>query len=472
MQKLKKLIGVIIVISFLLFQTEVVLAGSKNYPPSITSFFASKTVIYSGETITLSVKAKDKNKDKIYFEWSVAGNGSETGKLSSRTSSKVTWTAPKVLTDTYFNIKLKVYDSKKAAVYKTVKILVKPKTLSQLFEELKSSSVVVATPGGTGSGVVISPDGRILTCYHVIKGQNRAEVILANGEKYSVEKLERYDYINDWAIIKINAKNLKSVSLTTKLPDVGHQIFTIGNPRGLGWSISSGIVSSSDREIYGNKYIQITAPVNPGNSGGPLFNMKGELVGIINMKLADSEGLNFAIPCKTILDNLEKAMFKDAPLYDVFNDTSYKEQINSLVDFLNNGNHENFNPLVIGSTNYGRVLYQNGIYVDNETGLIMYGVDIIVNYNQFRLMYLNHLINNEFNNSFSFFSYYFTKTFSDAIGTTTFDLWYGVYDELDYMPTDNLVPAENIKYVNGKYVVDWYFYYARSGFNNFEEKWY
>ncbi|NYE57773.1 S1C family serine protease [Carboxydothermus ferrireducens] len=463
---------VVFLLSLVLFNYRPVLAKTVNYPPQILTISASKTVVTSGESITLSAKAYDKNKDKIYYEWTVNGSSSDKGRFSSTRAAKVTWTAPKVTGDTYFTIKLKVYDSKKAAAYKSIKIQVKPKTLTQLFKELKDSTVLITTGSGLGSGFIISSDGRILTCYHVIKGEKQAFVTLANGTKYEVVSLERYDPENDWAIIKINARNLKPVALTTKLPEVGEQVFTIGNPQGLSWSMASGIVSSNNREIDGKSYLQITAPVNPGNSGGPLFNMKGEVIGIINMKLNGSEGLNFAIPYNTVLQNMNTAFVVNAPLAEVFSDETFQAGIDELVKTLNEGNYDYLNPLIIGSTNFGRVTYENGTWVDENTGAVHYGIDVVVNYQQFLKIYLNHQVNADFNNDWSILARTLTEKFSNYLGIPAFYVWFRVYEDLDQMPTENLVPAKYITPNNGKYTVDWYFYEAVSSFNDFSEKWY
>ncbi|GAV22402.1 S1C family serine protease [Carboxydothermus pertinax] len=471
MKSWKKFI-VVFLFSLVTFNSSPIFAKAGNYPPQIIAIYASKTVVTSGESIALSAKAYDKNKDKIYFEWTIKGSNSDKGKFSSTSAAKVTWTAPKVTGDTYFTIQLKVYDSKKAAAYKSIKIQVKPKTLTQLFKELKDSTVLITTGSSLGSGFIISSDGRILTCYHVIKGEREAYVTLANGTKYEVASLERYDPENDWAIIKINARNLKPVALTTKLPEVGEQVFTIGNPQGLSWSMASGIVSSDNREIDGKTYLQITAPVNPGNSGGPLFNMKGEVIGIINMKLQESEGLNFAIPYNTVSKNMNTAFLVNASLAEVFSDEAFQTGINELVKGLNEGNYDFFNPLVIGSTNFGRVKYENGTLVEDNTGVVYYGINIIVNYRQFLEIYQNHLESQDFNYYMNIFAKTLTEEFSNYLGTKTFDVWFRVYEDLDQMPTENLVPAKYITPNNGKYTVDWYFYGARSSFNDFSEQWF
>jgi serine protease Do len=156
---------------------------------------------------------------------------------------------------------------------------------------------------GAGSGVVITSDGYILTNNHVVDGASTVKVTLANGTEYTA-KIIGGDEESDIAIIKIEATGL----LAAKIGDsdkliVGEEVIAIGNPLGtLGGTVTNGIVSALRREINveGQTMVllQTNAAVNPGNSGGGLFNLSGELIGIVNAKWLKSgvEGLGFAIP--------------------------------------------------------------------------------------------------------------------------------------------------------------------------------
>lgn len=170
------------------------------------------------------------------------------------------------------------------------------------------------TTAGAGSGVILSKDGLIVTNYHVINGANNITVTLQNGEEYKAE-LVGGDEKSDVALIRIAADDLtvavlgESASLV-----VGEGVVAVGNPLGeLGGTVTDGIISALDREIEvgGEAYtlLQTNAAVNPGNSGGGLFNMYGELIGIVNAKISESdvEGLGFAIPidhAKGIIEEL------------------------------------------------------------------------------------------------------------------------------------------------------------------------
>lgn len=164
--------------------------------------------------------------------------------------------------------------------------------------------------GGAGSGVIISTDGYIVTNNHVVTNTDddsiladKIQVRLKNGEEYEATVVG-HDADSDIAVIKIDAEDLTAaVWGDSDSLVVGEQIIAVGNPLGeLGGTITAGIISSTSREVeIGNvtmSLIQIDAAVNHGNSGGGLFNMKGELVGIVNAKSeGDSvEGLGFAIP--------------------------------------------------------------------------------------------------------------------------------------------------------------------------------
>ncbi|MBR4797901.1 MAG: trypsin-like peptidase domain-containing protein, partial [Oscillospiraceae bacterium] len=168
---------------------------------------------------------------------------------------------------------------------------------------------------GAGSGVIIDSDGYIATCYHVIDGASSVTVTLPDGTAYPA-KVYGYDADNDVAVVKIEASGLPVAVLadSSKLK-VGENVFAIGNPLGsLGGTVTDGIVSALDREVEveGQEMtlLQTSAAVNHGNSGGGLFNAKGELIGIVNAKSAgeDVEGLGFAIPSNIVLEVVTKIM--------------------------------------------------------------------------------------------------------------------------------------------------------------------
>ena len=159
---------------------------------------------------------------------------------------------------------------------------------------------------GAGSGVIISSDGYILTCDHVVSGASNITVTI--GDKDYPATVVGEDSTSDIAVIKIDADGLTPaiVGDSDKLA-VGDNVLAVGNPLGeLGGTVTSGIVSALNRSVSIQSsgsvntmsLIQMDASVSPGNSGGGLFNMNGELIGIVNAKSSssDAEGLGFAIP--------------------------------------------------------------------------------------------------------------------------------------------------------------------------------
>lgn len=170
----------------------------------------------------------------------------------------------------------------------------------------KSSSVVyveVYDEDGnviaSGSGFVISSDGKVVTNYHVIDGAYSAKIMLSNGTKYDVQGVYGYDKTADIAILKVNASGLSSVTLgNSDAIELGESVVAIGSPEGLQNTVSTGIVSSIriSNERKGYKDFQISVPINHGSSGGALFNMYGEAVGITYAGYDTTGDLNFAIP--------------------------------------------------------------------------------------------------------------------------------------------------------------------------------
>ena len=171
-------------------------------------------------------------------------------------------------------------------------------------------------PSGSGSGIIISEDGYILTNAHVIKGASAVKVVLYNEEEYEA-KVIGSDAQTDIAVLKIEANNLTVAKLgdSTQV-EVGETVYAIGNPGGLSLqsSFTDGIISGVDRLVttsdntYAMTVLQTNAAINPGNSGGALVNEYGQVIGITSSKLVnvDYEGIGFAIPTNTALPVIEE----------------------------------------------------------------------------------------------------------------------------------------------------------------------
>ena len=203
-------------------------------------------------------------------------------------------------------------------------------TVQQIVANVQNSVVEVTTESvttsnflgdrvvsGAGSGVVISSDGYIVTNNHVISGASTIKVRLANGTEYSAT-LVGTDSKTDIAVLKVDASDLSPAILgDSDGLQVGEFALAIGNPLGsLGGTVTDGIISALNRDITINgetmNLLQTNAAVNPGNSGGGLFNKRGELIGIVNAKSSgtDVEGLGFAVPVNTVKSVVEDLMSK------------------------------------------------------------------------------------------------------------------------------------------------------------------
>jgi len=160
---------------------------------------------------------------------------------------------------------------------------------------------------GTGSGVIISPDGYIVTNNHVIKDASEIEVTLENKQTYKAELIGT-DPNSDVALLKIDADNLPFLTFgDSDAVELGQWVLAIGNPYNLGTTVTSGIVSAKGRDLKGNKridnFIQTDAVVNPGNSGGALIDTEGHLIGINTMIFSMNGsyiGYSFAIPSNIV----------------------------------------------------------------------------------------------------------------------------------------------------------------------------
>jgi serine protease Do len=161
---------------------------------------------------------------------------------------------------------------------------------------------------GLGSGFIINDEGYVVTNNHVISGADQITVIFNNGIDEVSAELVGTDPKTDIAVLKIDPSSINIQSVNwgdSDISRVGDIVLAIGNPLGLGGTVTSGIISSINRDIGGGPYvdfIQTDAPINRGNSGGPLFNLDGEVIGINSMIISQtggSVGLGFSIPSKT-----------------------------------------------------------------------------------------------------------------------------------------------------------------------------
>ncbi len=251
------------------------------------------------------------------------------------------------------------------------------KSLIEVTATIKDSVVEIATTtisnrgtisAGAGSGVIIHEDGIIVTNHHVIEDCDQIIVRLTNGDTYEAA-LRGSDEQGDIALLKITPQAGKPLTVAklgySKAPALGEEVIAIGNPLGqLGGTVTNGIISALEREISvdGNTMtlLQTNAAINSGNSGGGLFNMAGELIGIVNAKYAAAgvEGLGFAIPIdtayeKSFADLLEYGYIRGVPTLGLV-----------LVDHT-----DHF------GTVYGAYVYSAGAESDFKVGDYIYSID-------------------------------------------------------------------------------------------------
>ncbi len=176
--------------------------------------------------------------------------------------------------------------------------------LPALVKRVKPAVVAIATYDAngealmTGSGFFLRP-GQVVTNLHVIRGATRGEIktLDGKGKVYPIAGAIDIDEEGDLALLSVDmpAAPVRSTELATELPDEGEGIFVIGNPLKLEGSVSDGIVSAVREVPNSYRIIQITAPISHGNSGSPVFNLRGQVLGVVTVKVTNGQNINLAI---------------------------------------------------------------------------------------------------------------------------------------------------------------------------------
>lgn len=204
------------------------------------------------------------------------------------------------------------------------------RSVRELVKILGESVVQVRTPSGLGSGFIINEEGFLITNFHVIEDETQISVEVyhqKNGQlerkSYKDVRIVAMNKFEDLALLRIEDKDAprfaRVVLGDSEALSVGDRVFAIGSPLGLERTVTEGILSTKTRQLQGKMYLQTTTQINQGNSGGPLFNMRGQVVGVTNMKMTFGEGLGFAIPIESVKYFLNH---RDAFAYDNDNPSS------------------------------------------------------------------------------------------------------------------------------------------------------
>jgi membrane-bound inhibitor of C-type lysozyme len=224
-------------------------------------------------------------------------------------------------------------DDEKEKLYIKVNVIKEPtkKELAakDLYAQCGASTVEITAMNGSefsqGSGFFVSDD-IVVTNYHVIAGASKIVVKTKDERAYEVKTILGYDVTLDLALLQVEVKGNPFLGIASENASVGETIYALGSPLGLTGTMTSGMISTSNRNIEGVDYIQITAPLSAGNSGGPLLNVYGEVIGVNTMYYVDGQNLNFAIN----IQELQKVNTNNPVLVEDF----YKNYYDNLVAYL------------------------------------------------------------------------------------------------------------------------------------------
>lgn len=178
---------------------------------------------------------------------------------------------------------------------------------SDLYKENVKSMVYVKTQDRQGSGVIVQADGTFVTCFHIIADADYIKVQMNDGSVYNVTGFKYINPIDDIAVLTIDSQRTFSpIWINTGGIKIGERVYTISNPQGLQFVFSDGMVNQ-----YSDEYIQFSASVSRGSSGGALLNERGELLGIITSLFKESQNINFALPNQYYLSKLYNPVIRN-----------------------------------------------------------------------------------------------------------------------------------------------------------------
>jgi len=173
------------------------------------------------------------------------------------------------------------------------------RSAEEMIRNAKRSVVYIRDDEGAGTGFFVSPQGHVLTCNHVVAG-DMMRVQSSLGEWTEARVVAR-DPLHDLAILQGPSGSIPLTLSDPKAIAEGQTVFALGHPMGLDFTVSRGVVSSVNRIVRGVAFLQTDVPMNPGNSGGPIVNDNGEVVGVADWGFSEGRGLGFAVALRHVL---------------------------------------------------------------------------------------------------------------------------------------------------------------------------
>lgn len=158
-----------------------------------------------------------------------------------------------------------------------------------------------------GSGFFVTKNGDVITNFHLLRGMQTFTVKTNDGQVYPAQ-IRAFDQVRDIALLatKVPTSKYTVIPFASQIPPIGTAVFALGSPKGLEKSVSDGLVSQT-RKLGDTQYLQVSCPISPGSSGGPILNNKGEAVGMATLYLPEGQNLNFAVPAPTLKNFVEYA---------------------------------------------------------------------------------------------------------------------------------------------------------------------
>ena len=301
----------------------------------------------------------------------------------------------------------------------------------------------------SGSGFFIDSNGTAVTNYHVIKGAHSAKILRSdNKATYNVEGAYDYSSANDWAVIKIEGSGFPYLTRADASTIVGGaSVYAIGSPQGLENTISEGIISNPNRVLDNVTYIQTTAAISHGSSGGALINKYGQVLGITSAGISEAENIGFALPVSVINGYKSSSITKFDAAWKANQSVNRENAINQLRDFIltkANTKLSSYPMYELSIPESSGNEYKVGLYYKADKDEVMLAVDYVTNVNKWSVIVdLPKTPSMPFLGYFYYSKYYDTNATFSAFGSinpATFSKESGiVFSKTDGIPTAGTV---------------------------------